>query len=102
QVLTDQLTALARAGRDHGPDAWVMAPMISTPCEAASFARFAREAGISTVGAMIEVPGAALLAREIVEHLDFVSIGSNDLAQYTMGADRLSSALADLIDRWQP
>jgi hypothetical protein len=51
---------------------------------------------------MIEVPAAALLAEKMMRHLDFVSIGTNDLTQYTMAADRLSASLAYLTDPWQP
>jgi len=45
---------------------------------------------------------AALLADRILQHVDFLSIGTNDLAQYTMAADRMSAELATLTDPWQP
>ena len=80
---------------------WVMAPMIATPEEAKNFAEQARAHGL-TPGVMIEVPAAALLADRILEHVDFLSIGTNDLAQYTMAADRMSAELATLTDPWQP
>ncbi len=51
---------------------------------------------------MIEVPSAAVRVEQIVEVVDFVSIGTNDLAQYTMAADRLRGELADLLNPWQP
>ena len=51
---------------------------------------------------MVEVPAAALRAREILAEVDFVSLGTNDLAQYTMATDRLRGELADLLDPWQP
>ena len=51
---------------------------------------------------MVEVPAAALLADRLLRHVDFLSIGTNDLAQYTMAADRMSSDLASLTDPWQP
>jgi phosphotransferase system enzyme I (PtsI) len=51
---------------------------------------------------MIEVPSAALHAERLLQHVDFLSIGTNDLSQYTLAADRLSADLADLTDPWQP
>ena len=75
--------------------------MVATAVEAKWFAGLCRERGL-TAGAMIEVPAAALMADTIMPHLDFVSIGTNDLTQYTMAADRLSPQLAYLTDPWQP
>jgi phosphotransferase system enzyme I (PtsI) len=51
---------------------------------------------------MIEVPSSALLADRILEVADFVSIGTNDLTQYTVAADRLLGTVADLQDPWNP
>ena len=51
---------------------------------------------------MIEVPSAALLAGPILAHAAFASIGTNDLTQYAMAADRLLGAVAELSDPWQP
>ncbi|PFG34812.1 phosphoenolpyruvate--protein phosphotransferase [Sanguibacter antarcticus] len=101
-LLSDQLTALADAAGEGGTQPWVMAPMIATVAEARAFAADARAAGIGTVGIMIEVPAAALRARDLLHEVDFVSIGTNDLAQYTMATDRLRGELADLLDPWQP
>lgn len=102
-LLTRQLDAIAQAAEVRGKDAetWVMAPMVATSKEAQWFAQLCRERGL-TAGAMIEVPAAALMADKIMPHLDFVSIGTNDLTQYTMAADRLSPQLAYLTDPWQP
>ncbi|NEW37174.1 phosphoenolpyruvate--protein phosphotransferase, partial [Nocardia cyriacigeorgica] len=74
---------------------------IATVGEARSFARHARSRGL-IAGVMVEVPAAALLAEAILAEVDFVSIGTNDLAQYTMAADRMSPDLAALTDPWQP
>ncbi|MFG6302705.1 putative PEP-binding protein, partial [Corynebacterium hesseae] len=102
-LLTRQLDAIAQAAEKRGDGAttWVMAPMVATAVEAKWFAGLCRERGL-TAGAMIEVPAAALMADTIMPHLDFVSIGTNDLTQYTMAADRLSPQLAYLTDPWQP
>jgi phosphoenolpyruvate-protein phosphotransferase (PTS system enzyme I) len=101
-LLDTQLEALALAAKDTGADVWVMAPMVSTPAEAAAFADRVREHGLPVAGVMIEVPAAALGAAQIFEHVDFVSIGTNDLSQYTFAADRQAGALAPLLDPWQP
>jgi len=102
ELLEEQLAALGEAGRATGRSPWVMAPMIATAAEAADFAARARAHGIEQVGVMVEIPAAALRAREILAEVDFVSLGTNDLAQYTMAADRLRGELADLLDIWQP
>ncbi|WP_226899539.1 phosphoenolpyruvate--protein phosphotransferase [Nonomuraea phyllanthi] len=101
-VLDTQLDAIAEAARKTGAEAWVMAPMVTTEAEAAAFARRARARGVTRVGAMVEVPAAALRAGRLLREVDFLSIGTNDLAQYTFAADRQHSALADLLDPRQP
>jgi phosphotransferase system enzyme I (PtsI) len=100
-LLARQLEAIAAAAQRTGTAPWVMAPMIATAEEAKNFAAQARSRGL-TPGVMIEVPAAAVLADRILEHVDFLSIGTNDLAQYTMAADRMSADLATLTDPWQP
>jgi phosphotransferase system enzyme I (PtsI) len=76
--------------------------MVATAAEAAWFAERARAAGIPRAGVMIEVPAAALTAAEVMDVVDFVSLGTNDLAQYLFAADRQLGALARLNDPWQP
>ncbi|WP_448850927.1 phosphoenolpyruvate--protein phosphotransferase [Corynebacterium sp. 335C] len=104
-LMERQLTAIAEAdeaaGRGDDAPTWVMAPMVATLEEARWFAGLCRERGL-TPGAMIEVPAAALMSHELMKELDFVSIGTNDLTQYAMAADRLSPHLAYLTDPWQP
>ncbi|GAA2179894.1 phosphoenolpyruvate-utilizing N-terminal domain-containing protein [Brooklawnia cerclae] len=103
QLLAHQLEALARAVADTPQtEAWVMAPMISTADEAKDFREMANAAGLDHVGIMVEVPAVALQADRVLTNVQFASIGTNDLAQYTMASDRQLGALADLIDRWQP
>jgi phosphoenolpyruvate-protein phosphotransferase (PTS system enzyme I) len=61
-----------------------------------------RPYGEVQVGAMIEVPGAALALPTLLKYFDFVSIGTNDLIQYTLAIDRADEAVAHLYDPWHP
>ena len=54
------------------------------------------------VGAMIEVPAAALVLPTFLKYFDYVSIGTNDLIQYTLAIDRADEAVAHLYDPWHP
>jgi phosphotransferase system enzyme I (PtsI) len=101
-VLDDQLTALALAQHATGAIVWVMAPMVATAAEAKWFADLAHEHGLPVAGVMVEIPAAALRAADLLKHADFLSIGTNDLAQYTLAVDRMAGELADLLDPWQP
>ncbi|MGK8362041.1 phosphoenolpyruvate--protein phosphotransferase [Corynebacterium amycolatum] len=103
-LLDTQLDALAAAFDATGrkADLRVMAPMIATVEETKWFADKARERGLPKVGIMIEVPAAAIRAKQLLSIVDFASIGTNDLSQYTMAADRMQGALADLLSPWQP
>lgn len=97
-----QLDAIAQAAEDQGIDRpWVMAPMIATVDEARSFAALCHDRNLKP-GIMVEVPAVALLADEFLAEVEFFSIGTNDLTQYAMAADRMSSPLATLTDPWQP
>ncbi len=101
-LLDTQLAALAHAARDTDADLRVMAPMVATVEEAAWFAERVRAHGLPAAGVMVEVPAAALRARQVLAEVDFASIGTNDLAQYGLAADRMQGELADLLDPWQP
>jgi phosphotransferase system enzyme I (PtsI) len=102
ELLRRQLQAIAAAAAGSGAKVWVMAPMVSTAAEAEAFVALAREVGLPVAGSMVEVPAAALRAPHLLEHCDFLSLGTNDLAQYTFAADRMAGELADLLDPWQP
>jgi phosphotransferase system enzyme I (PtsI) len=78
-----------------------MAPMVATVAEARDFAALVGGHGLKA-GVMVEIPSAALLAHQMLEVVDFLSIGTNDLTQYTMAADRMATDLAHLTDSWQP
>jgi len=101
-VLERQLQALAEAATRTATQPWVMAPMVSTAEEADAFAALARGAGLHHVGVMVEVPSAALRAGQVLRGVDFASVGTNDLAQYALAADRQLGDVAALLDPWQP
>jgi phosphoenolpyruvate-protein phosphotransferase (PTS system enzyme I) len=100
-LMERQLAGIAAAAERTGTETWVMAPMVATVGEAAEFATQVRALGMKA-GVMVEIPSAALLAHQMLEVVDFLSIGTNDLTQYTMAADRMATDLAHLTDAWQP
>jgi phosphotransferase system enzyme I (PtsI) len=61
-----------------------------------------RAYGRVEIGAMIEVPAAALMIQRFLDEFDFVSIGTNDLIQYTLAIDRADEAVSHLYDPWHP
>ncbi|MFI0447917.1 phosphoenolpyruvate--protein phosphotransferase [Actinomadura sp. 6N118] len=97
-----QLGALARAAAGQSAKLEVMAPMVTGADEAAYFAEVCRAAGIDHPGIMIEVPAAALRARDLAPEVEFFSLGTNDLTQYACAADRQIGSLSHLQDPWQP
>lgn len=112
QLLVSQLRAILRAS-GYGPIR-VLVPMVSTVEEVLSVrallqecARDLRTAGYeipdhTELGAMIEVPAAAIALGGMIQSLDFVSIGTNDLVQYTLAVDRNNDHLAHLYDPLHP
>jgi phosphotransferase system enzyme I (PtsI) len=109
-----QLRALLRAaGDDAGGDLSVMLPLVTTVEEvrkardvlesvAADLDAEGEEYALPEFGVMIETPAAAFLAADLVEYVEFFSIGTNDLAQYVMAAERGNDRVADLGDYRQP
>ena len=112
ELFLTQLRAILRAGA-HG-DVRIMIPMVNTVSELAAVRELLDTAGNQLgregipfareikVGAMIETPAAALKAPELAAHADFLSIGTNDLVQYTLAIDRTSTRLAHQFDEFDP
>lgn len=106
-LLREQLVAICRTAR-RAPTS-VMFPMISTLGELLEARQILADAAGSSglpadlqVGMMVEVPAAALKIETFLPHLDFVSIGTNDLTQYTLAAERGNGAVAALSDALDP
>ncbi len=109
RLLADQLLAVVRVAADTPVS--LMFPMVSTVSEVAEARRMlddaiARTGGVTPaglrVGIMVEVPSAALKAAAFTPYADFFSIGTNDLTQYTLAAERGNPALASLADGLDP
>ena len=101
-VLEGQLKALAAADAQTDADLWVMAPMVADAHEAAYFVKLGKSFGLKKVGGMAEVPSIALMADQVAKVADFVSIGTNDLTQYTLAADRTLGSVANYQPAWHP
>jgi multiphosphoryl transfer protein len=109
ELLTDQLLAMVRLAQQTPVS--VMFPMIATIDElfaarellesAIGRAGGGHPAGLQ-VGMMVEVPAAALKAAAFARHVDFMSIGTNDLTQYALAADRNNDAVASVGDTFDP
>lgn len=102
QVLDDQLEALALADSQTDADLWVMAPMVADEHETEYFVKLGKSKGLKRVGVMAEVPSIALMADKVAKVADFVSIGTNDLTQYTLAADRTLGSVATYQTAWHP
>jgi multiphosphoryl transfer protein len=100
-LLADQLRAMVRVARDHPVS--IMFPMVSTVDEVVAARQLIESAppGLR-IGIMVEVPAAALKAAAFAPYVDFVSIGTNDLTQYALAAERGNPALASLADGLDP
>lgn len=110
-MLRQQLRAILRASA-YGP-VRILVPMLAhlseihqTMAAITSVRKQLEQAGVAMspvqIGAMIEVPAAALMIDRFVRHFDFVSIGTNDLIQYTLAIDRTDESVSHLYDPWHP
>jgi phosphoenolpyruvate-protein phosphotransferase/dihydroxyacetone kinase phosphotransfer subunit len=101
QLLRDQLEAIRQIAMET--PVHVMFPMVTTADEVAwALDELGPRPDGLQVGIMVEVPAAALRIETLAAGLDFVSIGTNDLTQYTTAADRTNSAVAPLADGLDP
>jgi phosphoenolpyruvate-protein phosphotransferase/dihydroxyacetone kinase phosphotransfer subunit len=107
ELLTAQLRAVLRVAAEYPLK--LMLPMVSSLAEIVAarelLERARAETGVAAeleLGIMVEVPAAALLASELAPHVDFFSIGTNDLTQYTMAAERGNAVLESLLAEPQP
>jgi phosphocarrier protein FPr len=112
ETLRAQLRAILRAAAGWTGTLSVMAPMVTTVDEVVAF-RAAIEAAIvdlgraphrrpDHVGIMVETPAAALAFDTLSAHVDFASVGTNDLVQYVMAAERTNAAVANLYQPDHP
>ena len=114
-LFASQVAAALRAAAATGGALRIMAPMISVRAEVDDLLALIKTVRIelrtrgeaaaeypAAIGVMIEVPAAALTAAELAAGLDFVSVGTNDLTQYAMAADRINPALVALQDAAAP
>ena len=108
EIFETQLRALIRAGSDTGGHLRIMLPMVTTVDEIRAVRGMAEEICrenrllMPQIGVMIETPAAFIMADVLAKYSDFFSIGTNDLTQYIMAADRGNSSVAYLCKAYDP
>ena len=109
ELLLTQLRAILAAGERTGRQPWIMAPMVADLSdvyrlhELVATAAFGRALGVQPkVGIMVEIPSVAMVAELVAPEVAFFSIGTNDLTQYLLAADRTNPGLAERQDPLHP
>lgn len=109
ETFIQQIKAILKVAQDKKKPVRILLPMISTLDEVVESTTIINNLKKDFVfdeevliGVVIETPSAVLLVNEICKHIDFISIGTNDLIQYTLAADRTNENLRNIFTHFQP